>query len=104
MSQGGRRFIGPWWMFVIALAIAGAGLDALPASLLRDAPACETDQEVDLDEIKDDEACVESPSIRLRRERTPITWDASSFPSSALLASWRAKTHLAEVGTHPRRS
>jgi hypothetical protein len=104
MSQGGRRILGPCSTLVIALAIAGAGLDALPATLLLDAPTCEMDREVDLDEIKDDEVCVPSSPIRLRRERAPLAWDASPPHLLVPLVPWRATTHLAAAGTPPRRS
>ena len=104
MRLGSRRSIGLWPTLVIAQAITGAGLDALPVTLLLDAPACEMDREVDFDEFKDDEVCVASSPFRLRRERAPLVWDAPPLQHFVRFAPWRAMTDLAAAGTPPRRS
>jgi hypothetical protein len=72
MVQGGRRFLGLWSWLVVPLAIAGSGLDLLPANLwlLRTTSVYELGpREDDIDEFGDDDVWIASPRVRPLRGR-----------------------------------
>lgn len=84
MTQGVRRFLGLWSWLVVPLAIAGTGLDLLPANLwlLRNASVYERGpREDDIDEFGDDDVWMASPRVRLLRGRP--TRPLAASPRSA---------------------
>src|SRR5262245_52700925 len=101
MSRGGRRYLGRWSAFVIALAIAGTGLDALPAILLAEVPACEASSNDDgLDEVENG-VDLASPPLHVRRGAARPARGGALLDHFASPASRRAPTRAAAVGRPP---
>lgn len=103
MSRGDGRSLTRWSVLVIALAVARAGLDALPAGSNPAAPAREASHD---DESPDVEGADEStaPGFQSRRARAAPARAASARARFAPSSSWRATRHASTVEMIPRRT
>jgi hypothetical protein len=103
MGQFGGRLVALLSHLVIALAIAGVGLDALPATVLLGAPAWETLGDDGTDDVEDD-ADFAWPLIHVKRSRAVQFRGGASLKPFAPPETWRAMTRAAGAETSPRLS